>query len=444
MSRKIENAFNDCFERLLSGESLDSCLSSYPEYAGELDSMLRTMFDIKRTAYPIQPRPEFKYWARVRMQGIQQTNVPKGTSDKVSSFNIRRNLAISLAALLVFVMASTGTVAASSNAMPDQPLYNVKLAVEQVQLTFTASDIAKAELHANLAEKRANEIAVMAKQGNTEKVISTKTKMYYQLDQAEQLIAGIDASIKESNEGALSLPASTVITKPVTPTNTANTTAPAASSTASTNNTSEQQTDSKSDTSSSRQISRSISAANKAKVSINASTAKTITILQDALDNAPDSVKPSLNAIIEHTKTTNARINKQIGDSKQDGSVSDNTSTETDRNIKNKPRIVMPSDNSSKTSETQRINTYHKYEGKNSGSGSNNTGNSENQSSSTTNTTGENTTSVINTRTITTDTLKPITTSPTDNIVDSTNRDTTTSNTTSVTGKTVIQTDILR
>ena len=36
MPRKIEDAFNDCFERLMSGESLESCVGSYPEYAEEL------------------------------------------------------------------------------------------------------------------------------------------------------------------------------------------------------------------------------------------------------------------------------------------------------------------------------------------------------------------------------------------------------------------------
>ena len=57
MQHKIEEAFNDCFERLSAGESLDSCLKDYAEYALELDLMLRTTYDVKRRAYPIQPRP---------------------------------------------------------------------------------------------------------------------------------------------------------------------------------------------------------------------------------------------------------------------------------------------------------------------------------------------------------------------------------------------------
>lgn len=153
MAKRIEEVFDDCFERLLLGESLESCLSRYPEYAAELDSMLRTAFDIKRKAFPVQPRTEFKYWARIRMQNVQYYSPPEPVEEKVSVSNLRRNLAFSLAALLVLVIASSGTAAASSQAMPDEALYPVKIAVEQAQLTFTTSDIDKAELYAQLAEK---------------------------------------------------------------------------------------------------------------------------------------------------------------------------------------------------------------------------------------------------------------------------------------------------
>ena len=217
MSKKIEEAFNECFERLLSGESLNSCLSSYPEYAAELDFMLRTAFDVKRKAFPVQPRPEFRYWSRIRMQGIQDADYKQPVSLKINSYNIRRNLAISMAAILVFVLASSGTAAASSDAMPDQPLYEVKMAVEQVEITLTPSETAKAELYANLAEKRAQEIATMASKGNTEKVLSTTTKMYYQLDQAEQLLANLEANSKEGSGATLSVPAYNNINLPAQP-----------------------------------------------------------------------------------------------------------------------------------------------------------------------------------------------------------------------------------
>jgi hypothetical protein len=410
MSKKIEEAFNECFERLLSGESLNSCLSSYPEYAAELDFMLRTAFDVKRKAFPVQPRPEFRYWSRIRMQGIQDADYKQPVSLKINSYNVRRNLAISMAAILVFVLASSGTAAASSDAMPDQPLYEVKLAVEQVEITFTPSETAKAELYANLAEKRAEEIAAMASKGNTDKVLSTTTKMYYQLDQAEQLLAKLDSSLNESSGATLSVPATGTIRLPaqpsvstpvptvtapavtVTPAPTPNAsaatvttapnltaptitvtpvpTAPAASvttlTTPSANVTQYSQDESQSDSKSGQPSARSITAAGKAKLSVTASAAKTLTILQDALDKAPDSVKPSLNAIIEHTRTTNARFNRQNSDSNTSGNQVTNSSDNTTNKplpVKPKsviPQTVVPSDNTTKNHGINRFNTYNK------------------------------------------------------------------------------------
>jgi len=54
--------------------------------------------------------------------------------------------------------------------MPDSPLYSVKLATEQVRMTLTPSQIGKARLCAELADRRVTEIAYMAGEGNTGQV----------------------------------------------------------------------------------------------------------------------------------------------------------------------------------------------------------------------------------------------------------------------------------
>lgn len=346
MSIRIEDAFNDCYERLMSGESLESCLSSYPVYAAELDFMLRTSYDIKRRAYPIQPRPEFKYWARVRMQNVQQYGVQKETAGKPASFNLRRNLAISLAALLVFTIASSGTVAASSDAMPDEPLYGVKLAVEQAQVTLASSEVDKAEAYARLTEKRAQEIAVMAAKGNDEKVISTTKIMNYQLQQIEENLvkyesktvafaattyekpaasntknstsagtsaatgAATGAATDENTNTTLTIPAAPAtrtlpatpsVTIPMPPPVTANATRkfipPAAGDTQSINASAQN-----------KLVVERAATIKKARETVNAITSKNVTVMQNALDKAPDSVKLNLSSAINETITTNMRI----------------------------------------------------------------------------------------------------------------------------------------
>ncbi|MCX6004842.1 MAG: DUF5667 domain-containing protein [Chloroflexi bacterium] len=336
MANQLEEIFNDCFERLLSGESLDSCLSRYPQYAAELDQMLKMAFDIKRRAYPIQPRPEFKYWARVRMHGVQDYVSRQPVELKPSIFHWRRSWAVALSAVMVFVLVTGGTAAASSEAMPDQPLYGVKMAVEQAQVALTFSDMDKAELHAQLAEKRAQEIAVMANQGKTDKIVTTMTNLNRHLEDLETSLqraetvnagkAGFTAT--ETLPPAATTPSivtpqtTTSPTITVPPVVTPQTTTPSATTVAPvvtpqvTTPAGKIATDNLSaDTQSSQQQlpKTGINAAkvaldvNKAR-SINTNTAKSITVLQNALKNAPDSVKPALRAAIERARKANERI----------------------------------------------------------------------------------------------------------------------------------------
>ena len=310
MVRKIEEAFNQCFERLSAGESLDSCLRDYEEYRVELDLMLRTAYDVKRRAYPVQPRPEFKYWAKVRLQGVQDYARRHPVQDKPVAFNLRRTLAVSMAALLVFVIASSGTVAASSESLPDEPLYGVKLAVEQAQVTLTFSDVDKAEVYAYLAEKRAGEIVAMASQGKTDQIITTTAKMDYQIEQAEQFIRKYEvanAAVTEESSTAASVP-SAASTAPA-PTVMA---IPFDQTTSTPVEPSGQQDNFALPAKPLPPETRAATNISRAKNTMNTTTAKSLAILQNVLEKAPDSAKPALEDVIQRTKKANERAQQQL------------------------------------------------------------------------------------------------------------------------------------
>ena len=42
MSTTVDDVLNECIERLAAGETVEQCLASYPDYAVELEPMLRT------------------------------------------------------------------------------------------------------------------------------------------------------------------------------------------------------------------------------------------------------------------------------------------------------------------------------------------------------------------------------------------------------------------
>jgi len=161
--REFDNILDECLERLLArGEKLEQCLASYPEQAAELKPLLETVLMTKQ-ASAIEPRPEFKARARYLFNSAIQETEPKR---KFSFFSWWPSWVTVMAIVLVLVLAGGGTVAAASGSMPDEPLYPVKIASEQTQLLFTPSALSKAELYANLVDKRISEIIYVANKGD--------------------------------------------------------------------------------------------------------------------------------------------------------------------------------------------------------------------------------------------------------------------------------------
>lgn len=163
--RELDNILDECLERLLvKGETIEQCLASYPEQAAELKPLLETALAAKQVS-AIRPRPEFRTRARYQFHSALQT-----MESKRPFFGWRLGWVTVVAVVLVLLLAGGGTVAAAGNSMPDEPLYPVKIASEQVRLALTPSTVGKAELYASLADKRVAEIIYIANKGDVRRV----------------------------------------------------------------------------------------------------------------------------------------------------------------------------------------------------------------------------------------------------------------------------------
>ncbi len=180
MSKKSEfdNILDECLERLISGEAIESCLAGYPEYAEELEPLLRTALEAREAA-AIKPRPEFRERAGYDFQAAIREMEPERNQSFFGWFP--RWATVVAAVVVVVLLAGTGTVAASTNSLPDEPLYQVKLATEAVRLAFTPSPLSKAELYAKFADERVEEIIGMADKGKVEQVEKATERMNNQL-----------------------------------------------------------------------------------------------------------------------------------------------------------------------------------------------------------------------------------------------------------------------
>ena len=190
--KELNNIFDECLERLLAkGETIEQCLLSYPEYAAELEPLLHTVVATKK-ALAIQPRPEFKAEARYQFRLALQKVEPKR---RLPFLGWQPRWAIAMVALLVLLLAGGGTVAAAGDSVPDSLLYPVKLATEQVRLKLTPSNMGKAELYAELADRRVAEMVYMVNEGKPEQVELTAERLN------KHLVLIADLSLAGSGQG---------------------------------------------------------------------------------------------------------------------------------------------------------------------------------------------------------------------------------------------------
>lgn len=215
-SKEFDNILEECLERVLTGgETVEQCLASYPEQADELEPLLQTAL-LAKGAVDIKPRPEFRARARYQFQSeLREMELKR----ERRFFGWQPRWATVVIAVVVLLVAGSGTVMAASNSMPDEPLYPVKLATEAVRVALTPSDLGKAELYVKLADKRVAEIARMADKGKAEQVEKTAERFNAHLIAMASLAAPREREVVPQDRGPATFeaPAPEATTREVAP-----------------------------------------------------------------------------------------------------------------------------------------------------------------------------------------------------------------------------------
>jgi hypothetical protein len=233
----FDNILDECLQRLVQGESIEACLSEYPEHAAELEPLLRTAADTLRAA-DIRPRHEFRQRASYEFQKAVREMPVKESRGFLGVF---KPWMVTLIVVVVVLAAGSGTVAAASNSLPDSPLYAVKLATESVRLALTPSALGKAELYTKFADERVEEILLMADKGNSNMVDKATDRLNEQLiavanlnvtgKTKEATFAGATLEEAQPSEAAEAAPKALMAPSPAPPSTTVPSVTPTTTST---------------------------------------------------------------------------------------------------------------------------------------------------------------------------------------------------------------------
>jgi hypothetical protein len=210
-STEFDDILNECLERVLHGGTVDECLSRFPQYADKLKPLLDTGLQVKKAA-SVQPRPEFRANARLQFQATLTASKSKPKTPFLDWLKQPQWAAVTAFALLVVL--GTATAAVANGSMPDQPLYPVKLAMENIQISLTPSAESRGELYARFLGRRVDEIATMAAENKPDKIALVTNR----LDAMVSIIAASTAVLApDTSKTAAPQPAAVRPTAPPLP-----------------------------------------------------------------------------------------------------------------------------------------------------------------------------------------------------------------------------------
>ena len=171
MNEKFNDILNECLDRIIKGETVESCLKTYSELAKELEPLLKTA-QSARVVATLKARPEFKARARIEFQSALRDFQDKKARQRFRFFwHWQPAWSIAIATVVVIIIANFGMVFVAGRSMPNDLLYSLKIATENVQLALTPSDLGKAELNARFADRRVDEIIEMTSAGAFQEVL---------------------------------------------------------------------------------------------------------------------------------------------------------------------------------------------------------------------------------------------------------------------------------
>jgi hypothetical protein len=198
--RDLTKPLHECLTAIDDKDNLQEVLRRYPAERDELISLLRLSVDLGALEAPAAD-PAFRLRARNRMlaaaahrRRARRWNPLAALPRPVARVAYAGGLA---AALLV---GGLTTAAAANNSLPGDPLYGVKMGVEQAQLATTFNSAARARLELQFADLRLAEAQRLFAAGRVKDGVRGMAQYETAVTQFNQSIAGTTLDTRTVDE----------------------------------------------------------------------------------------------------------------------------------------------------------------------------------------------------------------------------------------------------
>ena len=179
----LADALDDVLARVAAGESLESCLLRYPDWAAELVALvgardrlsalapvpavpadtlaarrrqfLTTARTYKRQVVSVHPFQRFMAWVRP----VQRIGPSAQRTGRLALVPALARVAI---AFVLVLSIAGGTVVAAQSSLPDSPLYGIKLTAEDTRLKLARDPSQQVTLAMAFASERTREMEQLA------------------------------------------------------------------------------------------------------------------------------------------------------------------------------------------------------------------------------------------------------------------------------------------
>jgi len=168
MFRRFNSILDECLKAVRHGEPVEAIVARYPRHARRLRPVLNLAARIQ-TSPRVLPRAQAheQSWRLVRERAHQLRTGSKRVTVRRNYGLVLKPAAALIAVFLLIGSFGGGLAYASQDAMPDSPLYAVKLAGEDIRLWFVFDDTREAEILLDQSDQRVDEIRGMVSQGKT-------------------------------------------------------------------------------------------------------------------------------------------------------------------------------------------------------------------------------------------------------------------------------------